>query len=70
MMASAVGNFSCVRDNLDRSQMQGANLAVEPEPVRAHRLEMRAARYERHVITGRRQPRTEVAADAAWTHHH
>ena len=50
--------------------MQGANLAVEPEPVLRIAAEMRAARYKRDVIIGCCQPGTEVAADAAWTHHH
>jgi hypothetical protein len=50
--------------------MQGAKLAVEFEPVRAHRLKMRTAGDKRDVIAGRRQPGPEVAADAAGTHHH
>ena len=44
-------------------------LAVEPQAILAHGLEVGAARHERHVVAGGGQPRPEVAAHAAWPHH-
>ena len=49
--------------------MQVADLAVEPQALGLHRLQMRTARHERHIVAGGRQPRAEVTPDAAGTHH-
>ena len=60
--------FARIRNHFDGLQMQVADLAVEAQAVGLHRLQMRAARHERHVVAGGGQPRAEVAPDAAGTH--
>jgi hypothetical protein len=53
----------------DRLQMQIAIGAIERQPFVAQRRQMRAARDEVHVFSSGRQPRAEIAADAACRHH-
>ena len=69
MMASAAGISRGIGHHLHRFQVQLADVAVEAQAVLAHRRQVRAARHERHVVAGRRQPRAEVAADPAGSHH-
>ena len=46
-----------------------ASRALDAQSVLAHRGEMRAARDERDIVARLREPRAEVAADAAGADH-
>src|SRR5262249_14570648 len=54
--------------DLDRLQIESADLAVELQAPLAHRLQGWTSTHESDVISGRRQPRTKIAADATGTH--
>ena len=49
-------------------EMQVAERALDLEAVAADGVAMRAAREERDLVTGRRQPRAEITADGARRH--
>ncbi len=67
-----VGGFDLagVRRHLDRGEREVAQLRIEPQPLRAHSLQVTAAGDERHVVAGGREAGAEIAADAAGAHHY
>jgi len=59
----------CTVGRRHRGEFDVAQRADDPKPTGAHGLQMRAALNERHVVAGHRQPRAEIAADAAGADH-